>query len=181
MQRLRSGQHPYLVFLIAFLFLSLLASCGVKKTLRQEGDKTADDVRVSYRKIILNSFETEEVLSKSSPGIAVVCENAALQELLDIGTAPMIVKTSSRSFKEEDALIVRVRLVMTRITLKTRSKTPQHITKLTAQVRLLNGSTGKTLSEENIFVTDQPKNTDAENPKELGISVARHIDKFIRK
>jgi hypothetical protein len=177
----QSIHHPYLVFCIAFLFLSMLASCSIKKILPPEGDKTRDDISTAYRKIILNSFETQEGLSKSSPDIAAVCENAALQELLNISSAPMIVRAPSRSIKEEDTLIVRVRLAMTHVTLKTHSKTPLHKTKLTAWVRLIDASTGKTLSEENIFTADHTIIPDTDHPKHLGIAVARHIDKFIRK
>lgn len=181
MQPLRGIHHSYLVFCIAFLFLSMLASCSIKKVLPPEEDKTREDISVAYRKIILNSFETEEGLFKSSPDIAAICENAALHELLNIGTAPMIVKSSSRSVKEQDTLIVRVRLAMTRVTQKTHSITPSHKTRLTAWVRLIDASTGKALSEENIFTADHTIISDADRPTQLGISVARHIDKFIRK
>jgi hypothetical protein len=175
-----SQRHFYLFFTVTLLFLLVLASCGVKRDVRDKGI-LPDGVEVSYRKIILNAFEAEESLSKSSPGIAAICENAVLQELLDIGTAPMIMKTSARLLKEENTLIVRVRLAMTHAAPKTSTKSLQQKTKLTAQVRLLDASTGKTLSEENIFATDSAKNAAAGNPKELGISVARHIDRFIRK
>lgn len=157
-----------------FLFcLMMLTSCDARKVHIIERGQQPETRAASYQKINLNHFDAEERLAASSPGIAAACEDAVLRELMKIGSAPMIFK-SAGSLKQDNTLIVRVRLFLTD------AKAQRQPSPLTAHVRLIDASTGKTVNEENIAAPAPPKTSAPGTPGELGIAVARHIDKFMQ-
>ena len=159
---------------MVIMSLFVILSCATHKTRFIESDQTSGDRKAAFQKIIFNAFESEDRLSSVRPGIATACEEAALNELMKIGSAPMIYKTTSGLVKQENSLIVRVHLRFAE------SKTDRQPSKIIAYVRLIEASTGKTLNEENIAAPPAKKSS-KENPKDLGVAIARHIDKFIRE
>ncbi|MCK7477567.1 MAG: hypothetical protein M0C28_08860 [Candidatus Moduliflexus flocculans] len=94
--------YPYLVFLMISVCLFSLISCGAKKTLTSDQDQASQNDTLTentYRKVIIQNFEADQNLIKRHPNAAVLCKEATFQELLKIGTIPMIVKTVSASLQ----------------------------------------------------------------------------------
>ncbi len=177
---------PYSVFFAVFAVVLMMAACaplkGIVTRKTPEPPPVPEAAPVAYFKLILNTFETDGHVARSYPSASTYCENAALRELLDIGATPMIIKSSSKTLKkQDDTLLVRVRLVMTHSTLKPRGSTAKRRTKLAAQVRLIDASTGKPVNETTLFAPDPGKKSIKRSSRELGIAVARHIDQFMRQ
>ena len=175
--------HLLSISLIVICLLSF-SSCGRQKLtfIPDQGKTPQKDSPTEnvYRKIILHNFDVDNTLSQNHPTIGAFCESATLRELLNIGTAPMIVKTAPKSLREMDTIIVKVRLSSLRESQQIRGKTMASQEKMTAHVRLLDASTGKTIHEKEISLpgrTSGPSDADA---SELGLMIARHINRIVR-
>lgn len=155
-------------------------SCGVKKSVTtDQGYAVPTDS--AYRKAVIHHFEADQNLIKKHPNADVLCENATFQELLQIGTIPMIVKTaSSSSLREPDTIILKVRLTYVLETKQLHGKMKTGPAIMTAQVRLIDASTGKTVHEKHIALADQPAIKSTEDPSELGKLIARHVSQVVQ-
>lgn len=168
-----------LIFLAISLCLISLSGCVVKKIITDPEDK---NLRTgAYRKAVIHQYEADQNLTQKHPHAAVLCENATFQELLRIGTIPMIVKTSSSaSLRESDTIVIKVRLTYIRETTQTRGKTKTGPAVMTAQVRLIDASTGTTVHDQYISIANQPSVKSTEDPSELGKLIAMHISRIIQ-
>jgi hypothetical protein len=175
--------YPYLVFLMISVCLFSLISCGAKKTLTSDQDQALQNDTLTentYRKVIIQNFEADQNLIKRHPNAAVLCKEATFQELLKIGTIPMIVKTVSASLRETNTIIIKVHLAYLSETQQIRGQTKTGPAKMTAQLRLIDASNGKAVHEKNLSLADQPSIKSTSNASELGKLIARHVSKVVR-
>jgi hypothetical protein len=175
--------YPYLVFLMISVCLFFLISCGGKKTLTSDQDQASQNDTLTentYRKVIIQNFEADQNLIKRHPNAAVLCKEATFQELLKIGTIPMIVKTVSASLRETNTIIIKVHLAYLSETQQIRGQTKTGPAKMTAQLRLIDASNGKAVHEKNLSIADQPSIKSTSNASELGKLIARHVSKVVR-
>ena len=68
------------------------AGCSVKKTLTTLPDDRTEGV---FQKAVIHGFDADRDVAEAIPSAATLCENAAFEELLQIGSFAMIVKASS--------------------------------------------------------------------------------------
>jgi len=175
--------YSYLIFLMISVCLLSLISCGVKKTATFNQDQVSQNDTLTentYHKVIIQNFEADQNLVKRHPNAAVLCKEATFQELLKIGTMPVIVKTVSASLREVDTIIIKVHLTYPRETQQIRGQTKTGPAKMTAQLRLIDASNGKTVHEKNLSLADQPSIKTTSNASELGKLIARHVSKVVR-
>ncbi|MEE9911227.1 MAG: hypothetical protein K4571_05840 [Deltaproteobacteria bacterium] len=173
----------HLLFLWIGICLLSCVSGGGKKTVAMDREQTPREALLKesiYRKAVIHHFLADENLSRKYPDAAALCENTAFHELLRIGSIPMIVKTASSSLQEADTIIVKVRLAFVREPRLDRDKAKAGLAKMTAMVRLIDASTGKTIHEKNISLTDQPAVSSTDQSSQLGIQIARHISQVVR-
>lgn len=157
----------------------LAAGCSVKKTV-SIGEREDLPPAGAFHKAVIHKFEADEDLARTHPRAAMLCENAAFEELLQTGYFTMIVKASSAaSVREQATVIVKVRLVYgdTLRQGSVKKKTPAEA--IIAEVRLIDASTGKTFHDEYVAAADSKSSVF--NPAELGKLVARHICRTVEK
>lgn len=156
-----------------------LAGCGIKKIIKDQEDKNL--TAGAYRKAVIHQYEADQSLTQRHPNAAALCENATFQELLRIGTVPMIVKTSSSaSLRESGTMIIKVLLTYRREIKQVRGKAKSGFAVMAAHVRLIDASTGKTVHEQYLSLADQPSIKSAEDPSELGKLIALHVRRVIQ-
>lgn len=175
--------YSYLAFLMISVCLFSLISCSVKKTLTSDQDQASQNdilTENTYRKVIVQNFEADQNLVKRHPNAAVLCKEATFQELLKIGTIPMIVKTASASLRETNTIIIKVHLAYISETQQIRGQTRTGPAKMTAQLRLIDASNGKAVHEKNLSLADQPSVKTTSNASELGKLIAQHVSKVVR-
>jgi len=169
-----------LVFLPISLCLLSLTACGLNKIIPAD-HKDAAPTANAYRKAVIHSFEADQNLLNKHPNAAILCENATFQELLKIGTIPMIVKTASSSaLRESDTIIIKVRLTSAREIKQIPGKTKASPAFMTAHVRLIDASTGKTVHDQYVSLANQPSIKSTEEPSELGKLIALHVSRVIQ-
>lgn len=179
MVKKQSVFYLYLVFLIMIICSVSFMSCGKKQSVIIDQDnvpKKNIPRENTYRKIVIQNFEADNILIQNRPDALALCENATLSELLKISSVPMIVKTAPKSIKEMNTIVVKVYLTF----LSVRGKSQNIGNKITAQLRLIDASTGKTVHEKYISLADPSASASPGIYTELGKSVARHVEKFVR-
>jgi hypothetical protein len=168
----------YLVCFFVTLFLFSSMSCGVRKAAMPGED---EPLAATSRKLILHNFAVDQNLASVRPDAAVLCENAALQKLLEIGPVPIIAKSSSKLLKETDTIIVKARLTsVPGATDQVRGKTQTGRAKMTAHVRLIDASTGRMVGEKNIVLSENLSAASAATAAELGKLIARYVGQVVR-
>lgn len=183
MERNRLGKqkifcHCFLILILSIGLLSFIA-CTVNKIISTY-PHDATPTESAYRKAVIHPFEADQDLIKNHPNAGVLCENATFHELLKIGAIPMIVKTASTSLREMDTIIVKVRLTSVSETKQIHGKTKTGPAKLTAQVRLIDASNGRTVHDKNISLADQSSIKSTGDAPELGKLIARYISQIVR-
>ena len=174
--------YPYLVFLMISACLSASAACGVKNPVSPDQGQTPHGVQLmdnTYRKVVISNFEADQDLIRTYPNAAILCQEAAFQELMKIGTIPMIVKTASTFTREANTIIVKVHLLYRREKQQIQGKSKTGPEKITAQLRLIDASNGKTVHENNITFSGQTSNKSGADTSELGKLIARHVSHVI--
>jgi hypothetical protein len=158
----------------------LATGCSVKKTV-SIGEREDLPPAGAFHKAVIHKFEADEKLARRHPRAAMLCENAAFEELLQTGYFTMIVKASSvASVREQATVIVKVRLAYWGDTLHQEGAKKKTVAEaIMAEVRLIDASTGKTFHDEYVAAADSK--SCVSNPAELGKLVARHICRTVGK
>lgn len=167
------------IFAVVSACLFLATGCGINKIIPTD-QKGKVPMASAYRKAVIHQFEADQALAQKNPHAAGLCENATFQELLQIGTFPIIVKTSSSaSLREAGTIVIKVRLAYIRETKQTRLKTKVVYEIMAAQVRLIDAATGETIHDQYVSLTDPPSTKASGNAAELGKWIARHINRVV--
>ncbi|MFO7570858.1 MAG: hypothetical protein R6W75_13800 [Smithellaceae bacterium] len=168
----RGGMSAYFT---AGLCVCLLLSCTPFRMVKFDTpeDITKDGpLRASYVKLIIHDFDSDPDIEKKDPGTAASCGAATLNELLTIGAIAQIEKAKSRTLRQESALILKAYI--------TEGKTPKK--DLSADIRLIDAFTGKTVRTKYLSTADRPPGKAQAKDKatqsicdELGQMIARYI------
>ena len=163
----------------ALLCICLLWAAGC--TVRQILPTGADDRTTgAFQKAVIHKFDADRDVDEAFPSAATLCENAAFEELLQIGFFPMIVKASSpASVREPATVIVKVRLTYRDAISHSRTKAKTGTQNIVAEVRLIDAANGKTFHSEYVPADDTGSSSLAGNPAGLGKLVARHICRVV--
>lgn len=170
--------YPYLICLMIIACLSASTACGGKNPVSPDQGQTPHGAQLmdnTYRKIVIHNFEADQDVIRTHPNTATLCQEAAFRELMKIGTIPMIVKTASTFTQETNTIIMKVHLRYRREKQQLQSKSKTVPEKITAQLRLIDASNGKTVHENNITLSGQTSNKSGADTSELGKLIARYV------
>lgn len=153
-------------------------SCSVKKTLTTLPDERTEG---AFQKAVIHGFDADRDVAEAIPSAAALCENAAIEELLQIGFFTMIVKASSpASVREPATVIVKVRLTYGDTINRGHTKAKTGTQNIAAEVRLIDAANGKTFHSEYVPADAAGSSSSAGNPARLGKLVARHICQVVQ-
>lgn len=154
------------------------AGCSVKKTLTTLPDDRTEGV---FQKAVIHGFDADRDVAEAIPSAATLCENAAFEELLQIGSFAMIVKASSpASVREPATVIVKVRLTYSDTISRVRTKAKTGTQMIVAEVRLIDAANGKAFHSEFVPARGVRSSSLPGNPAELGKMIARHICQVVQ-
>jgi len=164
----------------ALLCICLLWAAGC--TVRQILPTGADDRTTgAFQKAVIHKFDADRDVDEAFPSAATLCENAAFEELLQIGFFPMIVKASSpASVREPATVIVKVRLTYRDAISQSRAKAKTGTQNIVAEVRLIDAANGKAFHSEFVPARGVRSSSLPGNPAELGKMIARHICQVVQ-
>lgn len=174
--------YPHLVRLMIIACLSASTACGVKNPVTPDQDQTPHGAQLmdnTYRKVVISNFEADQDVIRTHPNAAILCQEAAFQELMKIGKIPMIVKTASTFTRETNTIIMKVNLRYRREKQQLQGKSKTGPEKITAQLRLIDASNGKTVHEYTISFSGKTSNKSGADIAELGKLIARHVSHVI--
>ena len=182
-------------FLIIFflLFTGFVLSCSKTTSVRTSGQdalKSDKQLEDTYNKIIVHRFEIENLLEKNYPDAAAACENSTMDELLKIGSIPIIEKARSKSIREDHTLIVKARVTALRIIHNPKQvsgKASARNSEMTVNLQLIDAATGRVLREKSLSSTHHASAATEENGSfhytlstDLGVMIARFITSVVR-
>jgi hypothetical protein len=186
-------RRQIILFIFFLLFVCFALSCSKTTTVkssRQDMLKSDKQLEDTYNKIIIHRFEIEQYLEKIYPGAAAACENSAMDELLKIGSVPVIEKARSKSIREDHTVIVKARVTTLRIIHNTKQisgKASSRNSEMAVNLQLIDAATGRVLREKSLSSTQLTSPAAEENVSsqhtlsaELGIMIARFITSVIR-
>ncbi|HQK99986.1 MAG TPA: hypothetical protein PK090_04390 [Smithellaceae bacterium] len=158
----------FLFGLIAAAMIALLSCTALKTVGIDEPEIALDGV---YRKVIIQRFDLDPQLAKTHPEAAAQCENAALQEMMNIGAVPQIEKAGDATLRQRYAVVLKAYL-----------RGGQSGPAFSADVRLIDAYTGKTLRQATLpgdsmsAAGPRPKRKTADvSAQELGVLIGEYV------
>jgi hypothetical protein len=182
-----------------FLFILILSciiitiSCGKSKTVKFDEEaawKKDMPLEKVYKKIIIQRFEIAQDLEKDLPDAIVICESAAMNELLKKNAVSKVEKSRLSTSREAGTLIVKARIT----TLRLASSSARGLggayvgnSEMAADIKLIDAETGRTLRKKNLSTANNTYASSSTNvssdrtiPSDLGKMIAEYIAEAVR-
>jgi hypothetical protein len=160
----------FFTYFFSVVCLFLLFSCTGTRIVKYEDVDVRKEgpLANAYHKLIIHDFESDHNLEKISTHAVAACESATLNELLEIGAIHQIEKSKSRTLRQDNALILK-----TYITADGAGPT-----NLSADVRLIDAATGRTVRVKHLSTAGRPTGKTRTSPVK-GQSVSTKLGQMI--
>jgi hypothetical protein len=173
METCHQKQSTVTIYILILITIFFTFSCtGSRSVTSIEKTPWKDDMPKvnSYQKIVIQKFEVDQELENAYPGVTIICESTAMNELLRVSSISQIEKARANSVRQRGALIVKTRVTALRLAGSTAAS------EMAANVRLIDSFTGLTVREKDLSTLSSGSgSSDQMLPYNLGKIIAQYV------